>query len=112
MRFCTDQLDVPHRPEVKRLCERAWRVLSQVHALITQHHVHVHFVDGTGPDHARFVGPDPLIHGPVRVPLQEGVQLDVPAGKEGSGPGPSHDGTGGAVGDSSGTLTSSSAPGR
>lgn len=108
----THQFDVPHAHEANGRGERARRVLGEIHALIAQHHVHVHLVDGLRYHHARFVGSDPLVHRPLRVPLQEGVQLDVPAGQEGPRAGPSHDGTGTAVRKKLGTSPSTLAQGR
>lgn len=90
----THQLDVPHAPEAEGCGERARRVLGQVHALIAQHDVHVHLVDGLRHHHAGLVCSDPLIHRPIRVSLQEGVQLDVPSGEERTGDVSSHVGTG------------------
>ena len=77
----THQRDVPDLAEAEHRRDGARRVLRQVHALVAQDHVHVHLVHRLGDHHARLVGPDPLVHASLRVPLQEGVQFAVPSGE-------------------------------
>lgn len=84
------QLDVADLAEAERLAQLAGRVLGEVEALVAQHHVHEHPADALRHHHARLVALDPLVHVPLGVPLQERVQLDVPAAQQRAGAAASH----------------------
>ncbi len=78
--------------EAERLSQRARLILAQIHALIAQDHMHENLLDRARDHHTRLVDPDPLVHLPTGVPLEERVQLAVVVAEQSAraGAGPGH----------------------
>lgn len=74
---CSHQLDARDVSEAERLSQRARVILAQIHALIGQDYMHENLLHRPRDHHTRLVDPDPLVHIPTGVSLEESVQFAV-----------------------------------